>query len=149
MAFNPDPESGDLQALNTEVFTDPISMGYDPDGKTKDLLDLLNLPENNAQPQSSNRVFDIAAMLDALVPTDYGISQVTQGAPEYTNSLILGRPSVGQIAPYRDKWRAMFPDGSATAAALDAQQSELSRAEVLFGQGTVITRDDWLAARDV
>ena len=42
----------------------------------------------------------------------------------------------------------LFAANSATVTALDAQNVTLSRAEVLFGQGTTITKDDWYAARD-
>ena len=41
----------------------------------------------------------------------------------------------------------MLPNGAAKTT-LDAQNVALSRAEVMFGQGTVISNQDWFAARD-
>ena len=54
----------------------------------------------------------------------------------------------GDITSYKVRWRGMFAANSETVVALDAQTSPLSRAEVLFGQGTVISKSDWFAARD-
>ena len=137
-------DPADLLALKTEVNTDPISMGYDPAGATALILKLLNDPSNNVGGDTAARPFDVSAMLDALDPTELGAQQTEAGAAEYTNTLAV----VGSIEAYKTKWRSMFAANSATVTALDAQTSLLSRAEVLLGQGTTISRDDWFAARD-
>lgn len=143
MAFDrTDP--ADLAALKSEVNTDPIGMGYDPLGPTQPLLKLLNDPDDNVGGETAARPFDVTAMLDALDPTEYGAQQTEAGAAEYTNALVF----YGDAEPYKAKWRSMFAANSNTVTALDAQTAALSRAEVLFGQGTNITRDDWFAARD-
>ena len=52
------------------------------------------------------------------------------------------------ISPYKLKFRSLFAANSSTVIALDAQTIELSRAEVLFGVDTVLSKEDWAAARD-
>lgn len=154
MAFDrTDP--ADLLALQVEVLTDPTAMGYDPAGSTPQLLALFNDPENNPLRQggtvggeSATRDFDPSAILDALEPTEFGSQQAEVNAAEYTAMLVAYGSSAGSITPYKTKWRSMFPANGLTVAALDAQNVLLSRMEVLFGQFTVISRDDWFAARD-
>jgi hypothetical protein len=147
MAFDrTDP--ADLAALKTEVTTDPIAMGYDPTGATTLILKLLNDPAVNVGGETAARPFDVAAMLDALDPTELDAQQTTVGTDGYVQALISSSLGGVDIEPYRAKFRALFAANSATVLALDAQTAALSRGEVLFGQGTTITRDDWIAARD-
>lgn len=138
----------DLLALKNEVNLDPIAMGYDPTGPTQQLLKLLNDAAENVGGDTVAREFDASAMLDALDPTEYDAQQTQGNAAEYTLALIAMTNAGHDISGYKTKWRSMFAGNSATVAALDAQTSPLSRAEVIFGQGTVISRDDWFAARD-
>jgi hypothetical protein len=146
MAFDR-TDAADLAALKSEVNTDPISMGYDPAGPTQAILKLLNDPANNVGGETTARPFDPSAMMDALDPADYESPQSGVKAAEYTHMLLeLG--AYQDISTYKTKWREQFAANSATVAALDAQTTALSRAEVLFGQGTNISRDDWFAARD-
>jgi len=137
----------DLAALQTEVNTDPIAMGYDPNGATAQLLKLLNDAALNVGGDTVVRIFDVDAMLDALDPVDFDAQQTVAGAPEYVHTLVT-HSELGDITAHKDKFRALFAANSATVTVLDAQTSALSRAEVLFGQGTNISRDDWFAARD-
>ena len=138
MAFDrTDP--ADLAALQTEVSTDPISMGYDPAGGTNQLLKLLNDPANNVGGDQSFRPFDYSALMDALDPTDFEAQQTVAGAATYSH-MLLEISAYADISTYKTKWRSMFAGNSNTVTALDAQVVDLSRAEVLFGQGTVITR---------
>ena len=133
-----------LAVLKAEEATDPISMGYAAANNTNHLLTLFNDSDNNVGGETANRPFDVSAMLDALEPTDFAAQQTSDNAAEYTNALV----TYGSIANYKIKWRGMFAGNSDTVVALDAQTSPLSRAEVLFGQGTVISKADWYAARD-
>ena len=149
MAFDrTDP--ADLLALKTEVNTDPVSMGYGATGNTQALLKLLNDSSLNQTPPPGNtisRTFDASALMDALDPNDYDSPQAGTKAAEYSHMLIeLGAYS--DISAYKTKWRSQFAGNSATVTALDAQETNLSRAESLFGQGTSISRDDWIVARD-
>ena len=138
----------DLAALKSEVETDPLSMGYAAViTQTNNLLRLLNDPANNVGGETVARPFDVQAMLDALDPIELDDQQTTVGAAEYTH--MLAEMSLQfDISPYKSKWASMFAGNSATVTALNAQTAPLSRAEVLFGQGTILTRDDWAAARD-
>jgi hypothetical protein len=153
MAFDrTDP--ADLLALKTEVNTDPIGMGYAAVvANTAQLLKLLNDTDANVgdgtpgQETQVARVFDVLAMLDALDPTEYEAQQTVAGAPNYVHTLV----EVGarfDISAYKTKFRSLFATNSNTVAALDAQVQAISRAEALFGVETVISRDDWIAARD-
>lgn len=148
MAFDrTDP--ADLAALKSEVEVDPIGMGYAAViDKTKDLLELLNEPANNVGGETAARVFDVFAMLDAFDPTDLDDNQTVNGAANYVHILVELWNAERSITAYKDKFRSCFAPTSATVVALDAQNAALSRAEVLFGQGTIITKDDWFAARD-
>ena len=148
MAFDrTDP--ADLAALKSEVNTDPIGMGYAAVvDQTQNLLKLLNDPANNVGGETASRIFEVDAMMDALDPTDYEAPQTGANAAEYVIQLIAYGTQFGSIVGFEAKFRSMFAANSGTIIALDAQNVNLSRAEVLFGQGTTITRDDWIAARD-
>jgi len=134
----------DLAALKSEESVDPISMGYASANNTNTTLNLFNDPDNNVGGESASRVFDASALLDALEPTEFEAQQTSGNAAEYSAMLI----GFGDITSYKVRWRGMFAANSDTVVALDAQTSPLSRCEVLFGQGTVISKADWFAARD-
>ena len=148
MAFDRN-DPADLLALKTEVNTDPIGMGYAAVvEQTQQLLKLLNDPANNVGGDTASRIFEVDSMMDALDPTDFEAPQTGANAAEYVIQLIAYGGQIGSIVGFETKFRSMFAVNSGTIVALDAQNVTLSRAEVLFGQGTVITRDDWIAARD-
>lgn len=140
-------DPADLLALKTEVTTDPIGMGYDPLGPTQQILKLLNDPSLNVGGEMQSRPFDVPAMLDALVPSDFDAQQTVTDAATYVH-ILVEYAAYGDIEQYRSKFVDLFAANSATVTALNAQTTPLSRAEVLFGAGTVIARDDWFAARD-
>jgi len=79
--------------------------------------------------------------MDALDPADYESPQAGTKAAEYTH-MLLELAAYESIETYKSKWRAQFAGNSATVIALDAQSRRLSRAEVLFGNGTVISEND-------
>ena len=141
-----------LAELKSEVEIDPIGMGYAalPPGSGRHLLNALNDPDNNVGGEIDARVFDLGALMDALNPQDFAVQQTSTGAMEYTQMLVsIATAGFGGVIDiFKSKWRGMFPSNSDTVIALDAQTVPLSRGEVLWGQGTVITQDDWIAARD-
>jgi len=143
-------DPADLAALKSEVNTDPIGMGYDPVGATQQLLMLLNDPANNVGGETAGRPFDKWSILDALDPTEFDDPQTQGGAAEYVAILIDSAidEDIEALAPYKSKFESMFHANSATRIALNAQTKALSRAEVLFGIDTEISRSDWFAARD-
>lgn len=149
---NPD----DLLALKTEVNTDPITMGYDPVGPTVFILDLLNDPVNNVGDETVGEDFTKALALEVLDTTDLqtGGPDLTSGQLEWLRMLIAADLTEGltqgTFAIFETKFRSLFAGVPVhpTITALNARVRLLSRAEVLFGMDTAISRDDWIAARD-
>ena len=147
MAFDRTNQA-DLDALNSELVNDPISMGYAPViDVVPQVLQLLNDPVNNVGGETASRPFDGSAVLDAYDPEDLTLNQIPAGADGYVNSLLVAEQNGIDISVHKDKFRALFDlsPSSATVLALDAQNVALSRAEVLFGQGTVIDKLDYYA----
>lgn len=143
-----------LTMLKNEVLTDPIGMGYNAViDQTQNLLKLLNNPSSNigdgtpGQETQISRPFSPQSLLDALDPTDFSSPQTSTGAANYAHMLIeIGAYS--SIEQYKLKFISMFANNSNTVEALIAQIREISRAEAIFGEGTSITRNDWITARD-
>jgi len=144
--------STDLAALKSEVNTDPIAMGYNPTGATQQLLNLLNDPANNtggettSAPLTARVLWEIAAdNPDDLTPHGQfseGDALVFQGLWE------ISIDPDADISWARMRVLNLFPANDGLRTDLEALVRALSRAEVLFGEGTVISRDDWIAARD-
>ena len=147
MAFDvTDP--ADLLALQVEQATDPIGMGYAAvDGSTGRTLALFNDPEKNVGGETTNVELTTGVLLDVMVPSDLGAQQVDDGERRYIEAL-MNRPFDEMIERWRVQIRNAFRTNSATVAAIDALFRTMSRAEVLFGVGTVISKSDWFAARD-
>lgn len=143
-------DPADLLALKTEVNTDPISMGYDANGGTKQILNLLNLPENNVGGETVGESFTPRLMLEILEPGDLTVGgQFTEGEQAWIKLLMESSATLDDdIELFRAKFISVFPANSATVTNLAARLRNLSRAEVLFGEGTSISRNDWFAARD-
>ena len=140
----------DLLALNSEVTTDPISMGYVLNN-TPTLVDQLNNPDSNVGPTESTRTIDdvlISEVSEVIDQTEYA------ALPEYDKEWLKAFISLdirSEIRNYKSKMLAIFPAGTTTRTAivdlLDVADS--SRAEVLFGWGSVITRNDLIKAREI
>jgi len=140
MAFDrTDP--ADVSALKTELTTDPISINYNLNGSASRLVFLINDGESNTGGETAERPFTAMSLMDALDPADYESPQAGTKAAEYTH-MLLELAAYESIETYKSKWRAQFAGNSATVIALDAQSRRLSRAEVLFGNGTVISEND-------
>lgn len=135
----------DLLALQTELNTDPIGMGYASVNNNNVLTTMLNDPDQNVGGDTVSREFDAYAMLDALDPTELDDQQTNAFAANYSH-MLLEISTFNSIEDYKSKWRSMFQANSNTVVALDAQVRALSRAEVLFGTNTVLVKDDVAAA---
>ena len=138
-----------LAALKSEIETDPIGMSYDINGGTFELLQLLNLPENNVGNDTINRPTE-----ELDIPDIAGVINASEFAAlsSYDQQwviMFINRPADEMLRPYQPKFLQLFGAGSATRAAVLALRSkDASRAEVLFGVNTAISREDWIAARD-
>lgn len=149
MAFDrTDP--ADLAALKSEVNTDPIAMGYAPVvEQTALLLDKLNLAANNVGGDTINKpteelsIPEVAEIIDA---TEY---DALSAYDKVWVEMFINRARETALSDYQGKFLSVFGAGSATrTAALALRAKAASRAEVLFGVNTVISRQDWIAARD-
>ena len=145
MAFDQTNQT-DLNALKSEVINDPLGMGYNPDD-TNGLLRLLNDPDNNVGGETTGADLTVALLLEAIDPSDFVGNQVTDGERVYLQAFMI-RDLSDNIEAYRAKIVSALPAQSGTVAALNAQSRPLSRGEVLFGEETSISRQDWIAARD-
>lgn len=144
MAFDRN-DPAQVLALYNEWTLDPAAVGYATSNNTTQLLSLTNDPDSNPGGETVARPFDAAALLDALDPTEFESPQTVVGAPNYVHTLVEMATGFGSIEPYKAKFRSMFAANSSTVTALDAQTSPMSRADVLWGYETNITRDDYAA----
>lgn len=142
-------DPADLLALQQEVAVDPIGQGYAQAEGTADLLARLNDPARNQQPtniQQPVSVLSVPAVAAVIDPGEYDALGAYNRA---WVEMLIGRPATEPLEPYVGKFLAVFPPGSTTrTAVVNLLARPASRAEVLFGIDTVISRDDWFAARD-
>ncbi len=138
----------DLLTLKTEQATDPIGMGYAAvDGSTKRTLALFNDGELNVGGQTTGSL-TVRGLCGAVDPDEMSAQQVDSGKLRYVHAM-MGQPLSEDISEFLPQLLVVFDQGGAnTTAALNAALRRLSRAEILFGDGTVISKTDWFAARD-
>ncbi len=156
-------DPADLLALKTEVNTDPLTLGYDPVGPTQDILDLLNAKNFTvSKPKISPAGVRTAATFDAYntlsIDEQEWIRWVTgsNGVEEdnllVTTDLRLQLTSTDPAGNEQNGGADSIWNVSNRAAMNSAMLALIvvpgSRAEVLFGFDTAISRNDWLAARD-
>ena len=149
---NPD----DLAALKSEVNTDPQGYGYVPESTYDGVLDIINLkrdgivvsnPTINASDIKAGMYFNAYNNLSIDEQewirwmTIADVIQVTQDFRDRMTGVLGGSVTGDSI------WAAADDDvmEPLMLALIDVDGS---RAEELFGQGTSISRDDWIAARD-
>lgn len=154
MAFDK-TNASDLASLKDEVQSDPEGVGYAAVvEQTSLLLDLLNLPENN--PQASDEVnvpFDEFLIIDAIDEINAGEYDALTGRDKTIVDAIIqsgiSTPNVLKFGPVKKLFRRAFGTGSTTWGNVkDDRKRQASRAEALFGRDTVLSREDWFAARD-
>lgn len=152
MAFDR-TNSADLTALKDEVANDPISMGYQPVENTNDLLNLLNGPDNNVGGETSTeRDFSGHDLLEicAANESEYLAVITSDLRSAFVQSIFAIGPEPVP-ARFKNEIMGLFSIANAPTirAAIIAETTGLmSRAEVLFGDDTHITKRDWAAARD-
>lgn len=147
----------DLLALKNEESLDPIGMGYVAvSGQTKKTLDLFNLAENNVGTTPEDfigEVFTSEVAMDVIDPTEITVGpKFSEGQARWLEYLFSAADSLGtNFSKFEAKFRDLFAGyapTSTTLTNLDARNRKLSRVERLFDIGTVISREDWFAARD-
>jgi len=154
---NPD----DLLALKNEVTLDPLTLGYVPDITQEGVLDVINLTRQTitvSKPAISAAVVRSAVTLEAY---DNLLADRQEWLRWITGSNGVNEESLIVTQDLRDRLTGVL-GGSVTGDSIWAAADEDimepimlalididgSRAEQLFGFGTIISRDDWLAARD-
>lgn len=136
-----------LLALKTEVNTDPITMGYVPNNTDKTINDL-NLKSRNVGLETAVKMLTPRLVLEHIVPGQLDDADFTSDGRKYFFNLVLQSRDLDEnLDEYRSQVLNVLPDGTGKTA-LDEDVETMTRAEVLFGRYVVITRDDWLAARD-
>ena len=144
----------DLAALNTEMFTDPLGLGYQPEN-TDYSLNLIN-----ATNASYSVTKDFISSKDIRSATTYdAYNNILADEQEWlrwmTGSGGEGENDVKVTADL--KTQLTGPDAASIWAAANRTEMNAamlaltdvpgSRAEVLFGYGTLISKDDWIAAK--
>lgn len=139
-----------LLALKTEHATDPINMGYLDDGAEQFALDQFNDPALNVGGNVSGPLLTVQILFDNMTPSDFGGNQVDNGESMWMTALLnyLQTDPGLVIEQYRTKIWDIAGNNSTTQLAIEALSISISRAEVLFGIGTEISKHDWRAARD-
>lgn len=148
-------DPADLAALNTEVTTDPLGIGYDVNGN----VDTAIVEPINAKNYTVSKPRISAADVRAATTYD-GYDGLAIDEQEWLRWM-TGSNGVGEEnMPVTTDLRARLTGDGGTSiwapadrVAMEAAMLTLfdvpgSRAEVLFGYGTTISRADWIAARD-
>jgi len=135
-----------LAALKSELTVDPAGVGYasiqNTNLKARSVSDPAANPgtETTGSPITARVLWELCA--DHAGDLTIG-GQFTQGEQFVVQQLFeLTQDQNEDISWARARFRAFFPAQAGIVAALDALLRKLSRAEVLFGIGTVITAVD-------
>ena len=161
MSFDRD-KPAKLLELKTEVQTDPatIPMGYDQNNVAVGVLGLINDPASNTGNENSTaRDFTGDDLLHALT-----ISPAAAAEYPVAVDTVLKQMAVESLVNYRSqvlpvKFKDLLihdtagifndTDGPIIKAAIIVEATgPKSRAEVLWGDDTVITKQDWFASKD-
>ena len=144
-----------LAALKAEVTNDPLLIGYSAvGGSTQALLDLLNAknytvakPKISAASIRSETTYD--AYNNLSIDEQEWLRWITGSGGFETEDILVTDDVRERLAGEGGQSIWATSNRSAMEAAMLALMDVPgSRAEVLFGFDTVITREDWIAARD-
>ena len=139
-----------LALLKSELNVDPEGIGYDTaNGTTAIVLSMLNDSDKNTTDATTTRPLDEIKISEASTIIN---STEFAALADYQKSwveMFINRSDGVSIKDYKAGFLAIFSNGSATRTAAAAlQQKDASRAEELFGVNTVITRNDFIQARE-
>ncbi len=140
----------DLALLKSELDVDPVSIGYGTaNGTTAIVLSMLNDSDKNTTNATTTRPLDEIKVSEvSTVINSAEFSALTEFQKIWVE-MFINRSDGTSIKDYKAGFLSIFLGGSATRAAAAAlQQKDASRAEELFGVNTVITRNDFIQARE-
>lgn len=147
MAFDR-TDSADLTALQSELQTNPNGQTYNLD-ITNQVLDELNNPANNVGSPTIQQEIEDLDIPDIAAEIDSTEFAALDAYDQEWVRMFINRPIDEPLQPYRAKFLAVFGAGSNTRTDVTALLTRpASRAEILFGVNTVISRADFIAARD-
>ena len=149
MAFdNTDPIQ--LAALNSEVTEDPIGIGYSAViNNTRAVLEKLNDPAQNVGGETINRPIEELTISEVAGVIDSVEYDALSAYDKEWVKMFITRPLGENLTLYQTKFLALFGPASDTRNAANALRvKNASRAEILFGVNTFISRVDWVTARD-
>jgi len=140
----------DLTALKAEVTNDPLAIGYSyfTDGNTDKLVGEINAKNyTTSKPKISSSDVRAAVTFDAFnnlsIDEQKWIQWVVPGEAEDD---IVVTPDLRTVLTTSSTFWATGDRAAMQAAMLALIDVPGSRAEVLFGYGTYISREDWLKA---
>lgn len=145
-------DPADLLALKTEVNTDPIGMGYDVNANVTTLMGLLNEADANVGGETTGAPITARVLWEACADNPDDLTP--HGQFSAGDQFVVQQLFETSEGPYSDlSWaRArfinLFPPTDGIVTTINSLLRGLSRAEVLFGEGTVLSNKDWSAARD-
>jgi len=147
-------DPADLLELKTEVNTDPLGLGYDPLGTNQAVVDIINAKDFTVDKLKistadvrSTTTFDAYNNLSIDEQEWIRWMTGTNGFNE-ENMVVTADLRTQLTGPGSDSIWALADRTEMNAAMLALIEVPGSRAEVLWGHGTLISREDWAAARD-
>ena len=149
-------DPADLLALKTEMETDPLSIGYDINGNTDAQVSLINAknpaitvskPKVSAALVRSTCTYDAYNNL-AIDEQEWLRWMTGSNGFEEENLTVTDDLRTQLTGPGTASIWAASDRTTMNQAMLDLIDVSGSRAEDLFGFGTVLSSSDWIAARD-
>lgn len=128
-----------IAALHDELFTDPMQLGYVPaSGDENAMADTLNLRRDGGGYQVNRDPVTVQQIFSAITPDDFSGLTTTNLARLQT---VFTLPEVDlAVSNVLENLAGIFGTNSPTQQAfLVLQKRQCSRAEVLWGQGTLVT----------
>lgn len=134
----------DYAALKTEIQTDPAALGYQSSVTAKNdqgIADLINTVRNGATFQVNREPVTVAQFIAKIDPAEF--SALTQLQVSRLQALFSGGTLDINEPNTQSNMTKIFPAAGATVANVTPfLKRQGSRAEVLFGNGTVVTSSD-------
>ena len=153
MAFDIN-NTADLLVLKNEFNADPANVGYAAtNGDTAKILDLFNLESSNPVTTDMTPIpfdeFPLIDALDEIITSEYNALNSFKAVK--INAIInagVRDPNLN-FGHVKSLFKSAFGNTSETWLKVkDDRLRHASRSEALFGRDTVITRNQWITARE-